>query len=152
FEQVYGAPYLARLLFAELGRGTASNVFLRLDYDGGIHTNGGAFGRSFEQFGVIAGTKVATNHMEEYLRGQELPNLSFKEALLLASKTWAVGHLTLNAEARDDAPDKSAIAADLKEQLAATSVECAVLERGSGLPMTWRSIPDTDARSILEKA
>jgi len=44
FEQVYGAPYLARLLFAELGRGTTPDLFLRLDYDGSIHTNGGAFG------------------------------------------------------------------------------------------------------------
>src|SRR5881392_1808930 len=50
FEQVYGAPYLARLLFAELGRGATPNLFLRLDYDGSIHTNGGAFGRSFEEF------------------------------------------------------------------------------------------------------
>src|ERR1700760_3128390 len=42
FEQIYGAPYLARLLFAELGRGTSPDYFLRLDYDGSIHTNGGA--------------------------------------------------------------------------------------------------------------
>src|SRR6187401_1467530 len=42
FEQIYGAPYLARMLFAELGRGDAPNLFLRLDYDGSIHTNGGA--------------------------------------------------------------------------------------------------------------
>src|SRR6185503_5627945 len=34
FEQIYGPPYLARMLFAELGRGTAPNTFLRLDYDG----------------------------------------------------------------------------------------------------------------------
>jgi proteasome alpha subunit len=57
FEQIYGAPYLARLLFAELGRGTTPDSYLRLDYDGSIRTNGGGFGRSFEQFGVISGTK-----------------------------------------------------------------------------------------------
>ncbi|HEV7866275.1 MAG TPA: hypothetical protein VGO90_01235, partial [Chthoniobacteraceae bacterium] len=38
FEQVYGAPYLARLLFAELGRGKAPNLFVRLEFDGSIHT------------------------------------------------------------------------------------------------------------------
>src|SRR5690606_17077366 len=41
FEQIYGAPYLARLLFAELGRNGAPNLFFRLDYDGAIYTNGG---------------------------------------------------------------------------------------------------------------
>src|SRR5215212_9108621 len=55
FEQVYGAPYLARMLFAELGRGGAPNSFLRLEYDGSIHTNGGALGRAREDFGAISG-------------------------------------------------------------------------------------------------
>jgi proteasome alpha subunit len=149
FEQVYGAPYLSRLLFAELGRGSVPNLFLRLDYDGSIHTNGGSFGHSFEDFGVIAGTKVATTQMERFIRGKELSKLSFKEALDLASKAWAVGHLTLAVEARDDAPTDEAIAADRTAQLAVASVECAVLEGNSGLPMTWRSISETEARAIL---
>ena len=72
FEQIYGPPYLARLLFAELGRGTAPNLFLRLEYDGSIHTNGGNFGRSFEEFGVISGTAASTAKMEQFLRGKEL--------------------------------------------------------------------------------
>src|ERR1700760_1947371 len=55
FEQVYGPPYLARMLFVELGRESVPNTFLRLDYDGAIHTNGGAFGREFEEFAVISG-------------------------------------------------------------------------------------------------
>src|SRR3954452_6735780 len=59
FEQVYGAPYLARMLFAELGRDGAQNLFLHLDYDGSIHTNGGAMGRHPEAFGVISGTAAS---------------------------------------------------------------------------------------------
>jgi proteasome alpha subunit len=151
FEQIYGPPYLARLLFAELGRGSTPNLFLRLDYDGSIHTNGGAFGRAFEEFGVIAGTKIAATHMEQFLRGQDLPKLKLEDALVLASKAWSVGHLTLAAESRDDAPNKEAIAAHLNEQLAVASVECAVLERKSVLPMTWRAIAEADARAILQK-
>jgi proteasome alpha subunit len=151
FEQVYGPPYLARLIFAELGRGNAANLFLRLDYDGSIHTNGGAFGRAFEEFGIIAGTKVATTQMEQFLRGHDLPKLSLNDALVLASKAWSVGHLSLAAEARDDAPTADAIAAHRTQQLAVASVECAVLERNSALPMTWRSIPEAESRAILEK-
>jgi proteasome alpha subunit len=151
FEQVYGPPYLSRLLFAELGRGSAANVFLRLEYDGSIHTNGGAFGRSFEEFGAIAGTKIATTQMEQFLRSHDLPKLAFKDALILASRAWSVGHLTLAAEARDDAPSAEAITANLAEQLAVASVECALLEHSTSLPMTWRSIPEAEARAILEK-
>lgn len=151
FEQVYGAPYLARLLFAELGRGSGANLFLRLDYDGSIHTNGGAFGRAFEEFGVIAGTKIATTHMEQFLRGEDLPKLTFEKALHLASKAWSIGHLTLGAESRDDAPTAEAIATNLTEQLAVASVECAVLEKKSALPMTWRAITEPEAREILQK-
>src|SRR5215212_8978804 len=51
FEQVYGPPYLARMLFAELGRTGERNLFVRLDYDGSMHTNGGSVGRTFEDFG-----------------------------------------------------------------------------------------------------
>src|SRR5439155_8854224 len=47
FEQVYGAPYLARMIFAELGRGSEPNLFTRIDYDGAIHSNGGALAHAF---------------------------------------------------------------------------------------------------------
>src|SRR6201997_5659113 len=46
FEKVSGAPCLPRLLFAELGRGDGADNFLRLDYDGSMHSNGGTFGKA----------------------------------------------------------------------------------------------------------
>src|SRR6185312_10907915 len=36
FEQIYGAPYLARMLFAEIGASQESDLFLGVDYDGSI--------------------------------------------------------------------------------------------------------------------
>src|SRR6187397_120350 len=53
FEQIYGPPYLARLLFAELGPSPEANVFARVEYDGSIHTNGGGFSRPFQRFGTL---------------------------------------------------------------------------------------------------
>lgn len=150
FEQIYGAPYLARLLFAELGRGSTPNLFLRLDYDGSIHTNGGSFGKSFEQFGAIAGTAAGTAQMERFLQKCDLTSLKFAEALGLAADTWAVGFLGLNGEPGDDLPSAEAIQSHRREQIAAGSIECAVLERSSTLPMTWRSIAEAEARGILQ--
>ena len=36
FEQVYGPPYLARMLFAEVGERPEEDLFLRVEYDGEI--------------------------------------------------------------------------------------------------------------------
>src|ERR1700731_2306376 len=44
FEQVYGAPFLTRMLFAEVGSKPEEDLFLRVEYDGAIATNGATFG------------------------------------------------------------------------------------------------------------
>ena len=151
FEQVYGPPYLARMLFAELGRNGAPNLFLRLDYDGSIHTNGGAFGRAHEEFGVIAGTAPATAQMERFLREKHAAHRPLDDALAIAADAWAIGHLALADEPHDTLPDAEKIAVHLTGQLATVSIEAAVLERTTGLPMTWRALPDRQIRPLLEK-
>ena len=151
FEQVYGAPYLARLLFAELGRAGAPNLFLRLDYDGSIHTNGGAFARAFEDFGVIAGTAPATAQMERFLREKKCAHSPLDDALAIAADAWAVGHLALTAEPEEVLPGAEKIAVHRAEQLATLSIEAAVLEKTSALPMTWRALPEEPIRRLLEK-
>ena len=151
FEQVYGPPYLARMLFAELGRNGAPNLFLRLDYDGSIHTNGGAFGRAHEEFGVIAGTAPAAAQMERFLREKHTAHRPLDDALAIAADAWAIGHLALAEELHEALPAAEKIAVHLGEQLATVSIEAAVLERTTGLPMTWRALPDQQIRPLLEK-
>jgi proteasome alpha subunit len=150
FEQIYGAPFLARLLFAELGRGSAPNFFLRLDYDGSIHTNGGRFGKSFENFGVVSGTMASTAKMEEFLRANSSEKRTLKGALTLALDAWAVGHLSLGEDTTTDLPSSEQIAAHRREHLYSTSIEAAVLERESPLPMTWRALADSETRPLLD--
>src|SRR5438045_9712089 len=40
FEQIYGQPYLTRMLFAEVGERPQEDLFLRVEYDGEIASNG----------------------------------------------------------------------------------------------------------------
>ncbi|MEP6671260.1 MAG: proteasome subunit alpha [Chthoniobacter sp.] len=150
FEQVYGAPYLARMLFAELGHNGAPNTFLRLDYDGSIHTNGGAFGRAFEEFGVVSGTAASTTRMEQFLRKQKLPATTLEKALEMALDAWTIGHLALTAEPSDDLPPDEDLAKHRTEQLAGASVEAAILT-DSGTAATWRALRDAEVRPQLEK-
>lgn len=151
FEQVYGPPYLARLLFAELGRGSAPNLFLRVDYDGSIHSNGGTFGRSFEQFGVISGTTASGALMEEFLRERQVGTIGIGESLQIACDAWSVGHLALSGDGGDEVPSAEAVATHRKEQLGRTAIEAAILERTPALPMAWRSLPDLEVRDLLQK-
>src|SRR5678815_5893349 len=128
FEQVYGAPYLARMLFAELGRGDAPNLFLRLEYDGSIHTNGGTLGRAFEHFGVVSGTAASTAAMEQFLREHDTRGVGLDKALDVALDAWAVGHLALTEETREEGPARDVVMKHRDEQLRATTIEAAVLE------------------------
>jgi proteasome alpha subunit len=149
FEQVYGAPYLARMLFAELGRGSAPNLFVRLEYDGSMHTNGGAFARSFEEFGVISGTAASTERMERFLRLQKASDASLADALHVALEAWTIGHLTLSDEASEEVPSADQIAKHRAERLDNSAIEAAVLERSSALPMSWRALADAEVRPLF---
>ena len=150
FEQVYGAPYLARMLFAELGRGSASNLFLRLEYDGSIHTNGGPLGRAFEHFGVISGTGASTQAMERFLRNQNVTTFSVEKALDVALDAWCIGHLSLSEETREGELAADVIRKHRDAQLAVTTIEAALLESNSALPIAWRSLPDSEVRELLK--
>ena len=149
FEQIYGPPFLARLLFAELGRGDAPNLFLRLDYDGSIRTNGGGFGRAFEDFGVIAGKQHAIAQMEAAMREHSHSELNLADALRLAARTWAVGQLALSAESDAAMPDAARVTAHLREQLTHASVEAAVLENDAPLPAKYRALAEDEVRAAI---
>src|SRR6195256_547698 len=62
FEQIYGPPYLARILFAEIRPAQDEDLFVRLDYDGSMHASAMSAGRRNESFGAIAGTRRGLEH------------------------------------------------------------------------------------------
>src|SRR5450432_3393453 len=68
FEQVYGAPYLARMIFAEVGATPEEDLFLRVEYDGAISAHGAAAGATRPCCCAISGTARATEAMEELLQ------------------------------------------------------------------------------------
>ncbi len=55
FEQVFGAPYLARMLFAEIAEKPEDDLFLRVEYDGAIAINGGVGRGAARPFGAVGG-------------------------------------------------------------------------------------------------
>jgi len=143
FEQIYGAPYLTRMLFAELGQNGERNLFLRIDYDGSMHSNGGGNSarlRTFEDFGAISGTSASTTAMERFLRTQNLPEVSRAEALRIALDAWTVGHLALGEEAREELPSEAQISEHRTGQLASAVIEAVVLEHGAHARIKYRQL------------
>ncbi len=151
FEQVYGAPYLSRIILAELGRGDVPNLFLRLDYDGSIRTNGGAFGKAFDDFGVIAGSTHATHLMERFLEKHTCAREPLHTAISIAIDAWCVGHLALDGDVGDPAPELAQIAGHRREHLAEAAIEAAVMERHSTTQATWRRLPESELPTAIEK-
>jgi len=147
FEQVYGAPYLARLLFAEVGATQDSDLFLRLDYDGAIETNGATFAETRRDFGVLSSTQPSTELMETFLQAEHSAGAPIERALKVALDAWTVGHLALGDAGIKKLPARDKILTERKERLRAAGVEAAVLDRGDKSAIRYRTLTDAELKS-----
>jgi proteasome alpha subunit len=149
FEQVYGAPYLARMLFAEVGERQAEDLFLRVEYDGEIASNGATFAQVRQDFAVLSGTRQSRELMESFLKTEHGADASFETALKAALEAWTVGHMTLQTNDAKELPARDTITKYRQEQLANTGIEAGVLEREVGRTIRYRSLSDTELRSLI---
>jgi proteasome alpha subunit len=149
FEQVYGPPYLARMVFAEVGQRPEEDLFLRVDYDGEIISNGPAFGQAGQHFAVLSGTRQSSELMESFLKAEHSPDATFETALKSALDAWSVGHMTLQAADAQELPERAAIAEHRQGQLAHSGIEAALLERDAGRAVRYRPLSDQELRSLI---
>jgi proteasome alpha subunit len=148
FEQIYGAPYLARMLFAEIGDKAENDLFLRVEYDGAIATNGATLAAEARRdFGVLSGTRLSTELMETYLKQEHEPTATKQRALKTALHAWSIGHMALGEDGVRELPGKDAIAAELQKQLRAAAVEAAILERNSSTAIRYRSLGEEEIQA-----
>jgi len=143
FEQVYGAPFLAKMLFAELGTNGAPDLFLCLDYDGAIYANHSGFGKLHEPFGVLGSSAAMANVMSRWLRENAAPSLDLPAAIHTALKAWAAGHLIEPGDDGAHVPEEAAIKAHVEAQRNEASIEAMVIEHDA---------PPHLACRILEKS
>ena len=151
FEQVYGAPYLVRMLFVELGSEPMQNTLLRVDYDGAIQTNGTPFSKTRQEYAVLSGTRPSAEAMERFLEREFKSGLPLAQGLELALEAWTVGYLTLEAKEGKEAeelPSAEAVKKTRDEQLERASVEAAVLEMRATSNVTFRTIGEAEILSL----
>jgi proteasome alpha subunit len=149
FEQVYGAPYLARLLFAEIGAKQENDLFLRLDYDGAIATNSGTFAQTRQDFAALSGSRQSTELMEKYLAAEHSAGATFDRALKLSLDAWIVGQLAIGDDGVKELPARDKIVAERKQRMRAAGIEAAVLDRGDQSAIRYRTLDNTEIRTAL---
>ena len=149
FEQIYGPPYLARMLFAEVGERPEEDLFLRVEYDGEIATNGATYARARQDFAVLSGTQRSRELMEAFLKTQHTPDASLQATLNAALDAWSIGHMTLQATEAKELPERAVVAKYRQEQLATAGIEAALLERDVSRAIRYRSLSDTELRALI---
>ena len=150
FEQVYGPPFLARLLFAEIGSSAKEDLFLRIDYDGSIAAEGPS-PQPRQRFAVLSGTKTSAELMEKFLQQNHVTEAELPEAVILAANAWSVGWMATGENAIKELPEADAVRKHRDEQLSTSNIEAAVLERDSKSAIRYRALPDDELRPILKK-
>lgn len=149
FEQVYGAPYLARMLFAEVGERPEEDLLLRVEYDGEIATNGATYAQARQNFAALSGTQQSRELMEAFLATEHAPDADLKTALNSALDAWSIGHMTLQISDAKEPPERAAVTNHRKEQLASAGIEAALLERDGSRAIRYRSLPDKELRPLI---
>ena len=161
FEEVYKAPFIVRILVAELGQKPEKDALLTINYDG-----------TFEETtvrAVLAATTAVQAKMLAYLKEQQSVTLSLGQALDLALRAWAVGSLAqqkeeadLQAEVKPAAsgagssisaiPSSDALIAHVRGLAGERMIECAVLERQAPGTSKYRPLKTADLSRLLPMA
>jgi proteasome alpha subunit len=149
FEQVYGPPYLARMLFAEVGERPEEDLFLRVEYDGEIATNGATHAQARQDFAALSGTQQSRELMEAFLATEHAQDADLETVLNSALDAWSIGHMTLQTDDAKEPPQRAAIRKHREEQLASAGIEAALLERDASMAIRYRSLSDKELRPLI---
>lgn len=158
FEDIFKAPFIVKVLLAELGNRPGRDAFLTVNYDGTFEESQG--------WAVLAATPATQTDMGACLKagmGSGAPTL--QEAVNLAAMAWAVGSLTQSREdeARDptdpthplkaqpspSSADPQSLFSHLRETVAEKTVECVVLERGLAGSSKYRALRPDELGRLL---
>lgn len=155
FEEIYKAPYIVKIVLAELGTTAAKDAFLTINYDATFEEQRG--------MAVVAATPAATQAMRASLQSSGVDGTATLErALQAAVEAWAIGSLAQRRVERTDGradheaappdagvPDRAAIVSHIRETLADRRFECAVLERQAATSSTYRALDVAELTSLL---
>lgn len=157
FEEVYKAPFIVKILLAELGTKPERDGFVTMNYDGTFEETKGC--------AAIASTPAIQSDVMGSLRQNvELASATLGPAVEAALRVWALGSLAQGKDKEDqedhkDSPvpasttslDATAIEDHLRQILAEKTIECAVLERTAPGSSKYRALKLQEINQLLPK-
>jgi len=154
FEEVFKAPFIVKILLAELGPKAEQDSFLTINYDGTFEEQ--------SQYAVLAATPTVEQKMAGYLKQRSIASL--EEAVDAAIRTWAVGDRAqrpaleaagdpeeTNAGSDEPVTDPETLYAHLRRCLAEKMIECALLDRQVQGSSKYRTLEADELGAVLPK-
>jgi proteasome alpha subunit len=152
FEEVFKAPFIVKILLAELGQKAGKDGFLTINYDGTFEEK--------SQSAVLGATSAVERKMSEYLGQQSVASL--KDAVDVAIRTWAVGDRAQRqalegVDGHDEAKtgpdqqvaDSQTLYTHLRQCLGEKTIECALLDRHAQGPSKYRALEADELETVL---
>jgi proteasome alpha subunit len=154
FEEVFKAPFIIKILLAELGPKAGKETFLVINYDGTFEEG--------SRCAALAATKAVEQDMLKALRA-EPATPSLEQAVGAALRTWALGDRLQRQAAETEAErgrevpadasstDPSSLYAHVRETVAEKTIECIVLDRAQPGSSKYRALTPDELGRILPK-
>lgn len=161
FEEIYKAPFIAKILLAELGVKPERDLFLTINYDGNFEERRG--------WAALGATSAVQVQMARYIDAQPgFAQASLAQAVETGLCAWAVGSLAQTSSGTSDGdssvrdaaekpdaealPDKTALLAHVRQTVAEKSLECVLLERNGPGSSKYRTLRPDELGRVLPSA
>ena len=155
FEEIFKAPFIVKILLAELGQKAGKDSLLVINYDGTFEEGA--------QCAVLAASRPVERDMVAYLKQQASTPPSLEQACGMALRAWALGDRSQRKAGEDrseqnpattESPaaiDAASLYAHLRDAVAEKTVECALLDRNQPGSSKYRVLTPDELGRLLPK-
>ena len=159
FEEIFKAPYIAKILLAEVGITQDRDRLFTINYDGMFEEQ--------REFGLLAASSSIRGQLAEEWKTHGFLS-SLQSALEVSLRLWGLASLlqssTLSTDKEDKdeegttpssitsvstIPDVEAIASRIRDTLSKETLECVMLDRESGKMETYRALSQAELQPLI---
>ena len=156
FEEIFKAPYIAKILLAEVGASQERDRLFSINYDGMFEEQ--------REFGLLAASTSIRGPLTQEWKRQSLLS-SLQSAVERSLRLWGIASLLQTVSPSSDSeeegttssagsslstiPDDEAIALRIRERLSKETLECVFLDRESGKMETYRALSQSELQSFI---
>lgn len=156
FEEIFRAPYIVKILLAEVGKVPEKDRIFTTNYDGLFEEH--------SDVGVLVSRKSSEKVLQDEWRKQAAPE-SLQEAFHRGLRLWGLASLLQTAlqdeegeyqEKKEDVkpskgslPDEDAIRQRIQETLKTETLECVLLDRTVSTMETYRVLAGEELHALL---